>query len=317
MISQLRNLLLVALATTGIMASAGNDPDFLFKRQIKAHPAPAFEDVAGREYKFLIDATKAKGTPAEAFKVMWTQVKASATKQGFTVTEKDKNPLKIEMTTKEYFDTADHALWKQGYLIRITTKYKAGIADEKGKVTVKAIFEDPAKTIATPLEVVGVKSEEECQDNAGIGKGGQLVGYIEKGASFSVALDDLGKMTLGDFAKYMPELLKLGLSGDTKLVSNKAYSYRVRPGYVVLPGTEPCGVSMEGWSLKEDGPIFLYDFSYGYDGFTLYENPETHMQGELFMSKVLIGDLAGLALADDGKWGGSKVRIFLKRPITK
>jgi len=315
MISQLRNLFLIAVATTGVMAAEGSD--FLFKRQIQAHPAPKLEDVSGREYKFLIDAAKAKGTPADAFKDIWTQVKASAAKQGFTVTEKDKAPLKIEMTTKEYLDTIDQALWKKGYLIRISTKYKAGIADATGKVTVKAIFEDPAKTIATPLEVVGIKGEEECQDNVGTGRAHQLVGYIEKGASFTIPIDDGGKMTLGDFAKYMPELLKLGLPGDTKLTSKKAYSYRVRPGYVVLPGTEPCGVSMEGWSLKEDGPIFLYDFSYGYDGVTLYENPETHSKGELFLIKVLQGDLAGLALADDGKWGGSKVRVFMQRPATK
>ena len=315
MIRQLRNLLLVAAAATA--ALAGNGPDPLFKRQIQAHPAPKLDDVSGREYKFLIDSAKAKGAPAEAFKEIWTQVKASAAKQGFTVTEKSKAPLKVEMTTKEYLDTADQVLWKKGYLIRITTKYKAGIADANGKVTVKAIFEDSAKTIATPLEVAGVKSEPECQDNVGLGKDGKLVGYIEKGASFTVPLDDLGKLTLGDFGKYMPELLKLGVPADTKLVSNKAYSYRVRPGYVVLPGTEPCGVSMEGWALKEGGAIFLYDFSYGYDGLTLYESPETHLQGELFMSKVLRGELAGLALADDGKWSGSKVRVFMKRPITK
>jgi hypothetical protein len=184
-------------------------------------------------------------------------------------------------------------------------------------VTVKAIFEDPAKTIATPLEVVGVKGEPECQDNVGTGKGGQLVGYIEKGASFTVETDALGKMTLGDFAKYMPELLKLGLPAETQLISKKAYSYRMRPGFVDLPGTEPCGVSMEGWALKEDGPIQLYDFSYGYEDMTLYENPETHLQGELFLVKVLQGDLAGLALADGGTWGGSKVRVFMNRPITK
>jgi hypothetical protein len=314
MISPLRNLLLVAVAT---VALAGNGPDPLFKRQILAHPAPKLDDVSGREYKFLIDSAKSKGTPAEAFKAIWAQVKASAAKQGFTVTEKEKNPLKVEMTTKEYLDTADQALWKSGYLIRITTKYKAGIADANGKVTVKAIFGDLTKTLATPLEVVGVKGESECQDNVGAGKGGSLVGYIEKGTSFTVAMDDLGKQTLGEFGKYMPELLNLGLPADTRLVSNKAYSYRARPGYVVLPGTEPCGVSMEGWALKEDGPIFLYDFSYGYEDLTLYESPETHLQGELFMSKVLRGDLAGLALADDGKWGGSKVRVFMKRPITK
>jgi hypothetical protein len=315
MFRQLRHLLFVSVAAVAALAGNGQDP--LFKRQIKAHPAPQLEEVSGREYKFLLDPAKAKGTPAEAFKVIWDQVKATAAKQGFTVTEKDKTPLKIEMTTKEYLDTPDQALWKRGYLIRITTKFKAGVADTSGKVTVKAIFEDLAKTLAMPLEVVGVKGEEECQDNVGLGKGGTLVGYVEKGASFTVALADLGKMTLGDFAKYMPELQKLGLPATTPLVSSKAYSYRVRPGYVVLPGTEPCGVSMEGWALKEDGPIFLYDFSFGYEGFTAYENPQTHLQGELFLEKVLHGGLAGLALADDGKWGGSKVRVFMKRPISK
>ncbi len=315
MFRQLRHLLFVSVAAVAALAGTGQDP--LFKRQIKAHPAPALEDVSGREYKFLLDSAKAKGTPAEAFKVIWDQVKATAAKQGFTVTEKDKTPLKIELTTKEYLDTPDQALWKRGYLIRITTKFKAGVAEPTGKVTVKAIFDDLAKTLATPLDVVGVKGEEECQDNVGVGKGGALVGYVEKGASFTAAHADLGKLTLGDFAKYMPELLKLGLPGTTQLVSSKAYSYRVRPGYVVLPGTEPCGVSMEGWALKEDGPIFLYDFSFGYDGFTAYENPQTHLQGELFLEKVLHGGLAGLALADDGKWGGSKVRVFMKRPISK
>jgi len=317
MISPFRILLLVVVASTGALVSAGSDPEPLFKQQVQAHPAPKLEDVSGREYKFLIDPAKAKGTPAEAFKEIWTQVKASAAKQGVTVTEKDKAPLKVEMTTKEYLDTADQALWKKGYLIRITTKYKAGIADGKGKVTVKAIFEDPAKTIAAPLELVGVKGEAECQDNVGVGKDGRLVGYIEKGAGFSVALEDLGKMSLADFGKYMPELLKLGLPGDTRLISSKAYSYRVRPGFVVLPGTEPCGVSMEGWALKEDGPIFLYDFSYGYEDLSLYESPETHLQGELFLGKVLQVGLAGLALPDNGRWGGSKVRVLMKRPITQ
>lgn len=315
MIKPFRNLLLALVAATGALVTAGDDPAPLFKQKIAANPAPKLEEVSGREYKFLVDPAKAKGTPAEAFKAVWTQVKAAAAKEGFTVTEKEKAPLKAEMTTKEYLDTADQALWKRGYLIRITTKYKAGIADANGKVTVKAIHEDLAKTLAAPLEVVGVKGEQECQDNVGPGPKGQLVGYIEKGASFSVPLDDLGSLTLGDFGKYMPELLKLGLPAQTRLVSSKAYSYRVRPGYVVLPGTEPCGVSMEGWAMKEDGPIFLYDFSYGYEDLTLYESPETHLQGERFLSKVLRGDLAGLALADDGKWGGSKVRVFMKRPI--
>ncbi len=317
MLKSLVATLLVASLAGGALHLGAQESKPLYVRQTLAHPAPKLDDVAGREYKFLIDPAKTKNTPAAAFKDMWAKVQASAAKQGFTITEKDKNPLKVEMTTKEYLDTPDQALWKQGHLIRITTKYKSGLAADKGKVTVKAIFENLDKTLAAPLKVVGVKGESECQDNVGMAPGGGLAGYVEKGASFSVELTELGKMTLADFGKYMPELLQLGIPADTRLVSNKAYSYRARPGYVVLPGTEPCGISMEGWSLKEDGPIFLYDFSYGYEDLTLYENPETHQAGERFMTKVLFEDLAGLALPDNGKWGGSKVRVFMKRPITK
>jgi hypothetical protein len=79
----------------------------------------------------------------------------------------------------------------------------------------------------------------------------------------------LGKFTLGDFGKYMPELLKLGLPADTALKTTKAYSYRVRPGAVVLPGTAPSGVSMEAWSRTEGGAPFLYDFSFGYSDLIL------------------------------------------------
>ena len=317
MARHLMTLLLVAGMAGGGWALPAQEPAPLYLQQIQARPAPRLDMVEGREYKFLLDPAKTKAAPADAMKDIWTRVQAAAAKAGFTVKEKDKTPYKVEVTTKEYLDTPDQALWAKRYLIRITTKYKAGIADGAGKVTIKAVQEEPERTMATPLKVVGVEAEPECQDNVGPGPGGKLVGYVEKGTSFTVELADLGKMTLGDFGKYMPELLTLGLPADTKLVSNKAYSYRMRPGYVVLPGTEPCGVSMEGWTTRLDGPVYLYDFSYGYEDLTLYESPETHAAGEKFMSKVLIQGLADLALADNGQWGGSKVRVLMKRPIAR
>lgn len=310
----LTGLLAAALAASSF---AGDPPAPLFARTIAKYPAPLLEDVSGREFKHLFDPARTKATPEAAFKDLWGQVRAAAAKAGLQVTEKEKNPLKIELSTKEYLDTADQALWKRGYLIRITTKYAGGVADASGKVTVKAIHEDAGKTLATPLAVVGVKSEGECQDNVGMGYGGQLAGYVEKGSSFSVALADLGARTLGDFGKYLPELLKLGLPADTKLVSTKAFSYRVRPGHVVLPGTEPCGISMEAWTDKEGGAPYLYDFSYGYDDVDFYASAAIHAAGEAFLQKVICGELAALAMPEGGKWGGSKVRKLMNRPIPK
>lgn len=308
-------LLFAALVAAAGMATAADAPKPLYTQTIAKYPAPKLEGVGGREYKFLIDPAKAKGTPEEAFKAIWTQVKSAAAKTGFTVTEKDKNPLKIEISTKEYFDTQDQALWNKGYLVRITTKYKDGKADETVAVAVKAVFDDAIKTLATPLAVEGTKTKIEAEGNVGPAPGAGLVEIIEKGSTFNVKPADLGARTLGDFGKFMPELLKLGLPGTTKLVGTKAWSYRVKPGAVVLPGTEPCGVSMEGWAAKEGGAPYLYDFSYGYGDLDFYAVATTHAAGEQFLLKVVMGELSGLGMPDGDKWGGSKVRKLMNRPV--
>ncbi len=301
-------------APAGGLATA-DEPKPLYARTIAKYPPPKLENVGGREYKFLLDPAKTKGTPEEAFKDLWGRVRAAAEKWGFTVTEKEKNPFKIELSTKEYFDTPDQALWSKGYLVRITTKYKDGKPDETVGVTVKAIKDDALATLATPLAVPGLKVKTEAEGNVGPAPGGALVEIVEKGSSFNVKPDELGARTLGDFGKFMPELLTLGLPASTRLTGTKAWSYRVRPGAVVLPGTAPCGVSMEGWTAKEGGAPYLYDFSYGYGDLDFYAIAETHAVGERFLTKVLQGELAGLAFPDGEKFGGSKVRKLMNRPI--
>ena len=308
-------LLVAALVVASGVATAADEPKPLYAQTIAKYPAPTLENVGGREYKFLLDPAKTKGTPEEAFKDLWGQVKAGAAKWGFSVTEKEKNALKIEISTKEYFDTPDQALWGKGYLVRIATKYKDGKPEETVSVTVKAIHDDALKTLATPLAVVDLKAKTEAEGNVGPSPGGVLVEIIEKGSSFSVKPAELGAMTLGDFGKFMPELLKLGLPASTKLTGTKAWSYRVRPGAVVLPGTEPCGVSMEGWATKEGGAPYLYDFSFGYGDLDFYAIAETHAVGERFLVKVLQGEMAGVAMPDGEKFGGSKVRKLMNRPI--
>ena len=314
----LRTLLVATLVAAGTGIAFAADPTKpLYVRTIEKYPAPKLEDVSGREFKHLFDPAKTKPAADAGLKDLWIKVKAAAAKAGFEVTEKEKGAYKLDQSTKEYFDTPDQALWKQGYLIRLTTKYVAGVPDTSGKVTIKAIHEDPLKTLATPLKVEGVKSESECQDNVGFGPGGQLRGYVEKGSSFTIEVSALGGQTLADFGKYMPELLKLGLPAATKLVSTKAFSYRIRPGYVVLPGTEPCGVSMEAWCAKEGDKPYLFDFSFGYDDVEFYGNDKIHAAGEAFMEKVINGELKDLAAPNGEKWGGSKVRSLMNRPITK
>jgi len=313
--------LLSAFAALGGPASVAiaNDKP-LYVRTIEAFPSPKLDDVSGREYKVILDANKAKSSLNDTFADQWAQIKAAAAKRGFTVTEKDKNPLKVEMSTKEYFDTADQALWKAGYLIRISTKYKDGAPEDKVKVTVKAVNEPTAKILARPLTVVGIDADKvktEAEENVGFIPGGKLDGYVEKGADFSVKTTQLGAMTLGDFGKFMPELLKLGLPASTPLIGNKAYSYRIKPGAVVLPEVGPCGVSMEAWSTAEGATPYLYDFSYGYGDVDFYAIKAAHAEGEKFMVQVVKDELKSLLAADSDNWGGSKVRKLMNRPVGK
>jgi len=308
----------LAMATfAGGSAVAAEPSKALYLDTIETYPAPTLEKVSGREYKFLIDAAKTRPAMDEAFRDLWTQVKSAAARRGFMVTEKKKRPLKIETLTKEYLDTSDQALWNNGYLVRITTRYRNGKPDSTVSVTVKSIHEDALRALAAPLSVVGVgKVRTEAQENVGFGPGGRLGGYVEKGASFTVPRDTLGERTLGDFGKYMPELLRLGLPADTRLLGKNAFSYRIKPGAVVLPGTEPCGIEMEAWSATEGGAPFVYDFAFSCGGLDFYANGEIHVAGEQFMIKVMQGELGGLAGADGEKWGGSKVRKLMNRPIS-
>ncbi len=292
----------------------------LYQRTIATYPSPVLQDVGGREYKFLFDPARLPEKPEAAMGMIWERVKAAAAKHGFKVSEKAEGAFKLEQSYKEYFDTPAQDLWKKGYIIRITQKYKKGIPEHTVSVTVKAVNPDARVAMAVPLAVPATANVEklktEAEENVGPAPGGTLNGYVEKGTSFTVALDDLGKLTLGDFSKYMPELAKLGLPADTVLKGNRAYSTRMRPGSVDLPGTEPCGVSMEGWSVKPGEKPYLYDFSFGYGDLDFYDAAQIHQGGEDFSVKAILGELKDITMKDQEKWGGSKVRKLMNRPIT-
>jgi hypothetical protein len=303
------------VCVAGGVTFAQEQPGTLFAKTVAKSPAPLLAEVGGREYKCLFNIDKFPADPDLAFKDLWGKVKTASAKAGFKVEQKDKKHLKVELASKEYFDTADQDLWKKGYILRLTTKTKDG--EDSWAVTVKAVHEDAGRAMGTPLAVVGAKAKVEAEGNVGLGPDGQLREYIEKGASFPVTLPQLGNRTLGDFGKFMPELLQLGLPASAQLVGKKAYTYRVKPGAVVLPGTEPCGISMEAWAHTEGGKPFLIDFSFGYGDLDFYASKDVHVAGEGFMLKVINGELKDLLMPNSGNFGGSKVRVLMNRTIAK
>ena len=310
----LYSTLLAVSSHTGIIHAVETGP--VTAAMFKALPAPALAEVQGREYKFLVDPTALKPAMDEAFVDLWQQVTEAAQNRGFQITQKDKNAFKVDQSTKEYLDTPDKALWQAGYLIRLSTNYKDGKPEANTRVTVKSINRDTATVLKRQLKVTGGERVKiEAEDAIGFQPGGKLGQYIEKGASFTVAVDSLGARTLGDFAKFVPELSQIGLPLSTPLQGITAYSYRVKPGAVVLPSVGACGVSMEAWSKTLGGKPYLYDYSFGYGDIDFYAETEAHAVGERFMETVFGDQLYKLQPTDGERWGGSKVRYLMNRPL--
>lgn len=304
--------LLGLMGLAGLPVRSADTPHSIHQQMIERYPTPALKDLSGREFKFLVDPTQLPKEPKTAFTELWQRVATAAEAAGFSVTaRKDGKSSKVDATIKEYLDTPGQDLWKHGYILRVSTKAKKG--EDNRIITVKAIHQDVLRTLATPLTVLGAEATVEAEGNVGLGRNGRLGEYIEKGATWQVRLDQLGLLSLGDFGKFMPELLKLGLPPGTRLVSTRVYAVKIKPGQLVLPDAPALSVSLEAWSRTEGGEIFLLDLSYRSEG-DYYRNATAHRAAERFMAEVLCQDLKNLARPDSGNWGGSKVRALLNRP---
>lgn len=271
--------------------------------------------VEGREFKFLVDPAKVSPDQKKAFEQIWGEVKNVLVKNGVKVTEREKGAFNLTPLVKTFYDTPNMDLWKKGYLIRTTVSYKKGYPQAEMKVIVKRI-NGPAKTIInSELSLANGKGKASSEDNIGTGPKGNLYSYVEKGIGFKATRADLGEMNLKDFAAYVPQLAKLGLPADTKLVAYPAFGLRARPGVVELPGLDkPTSVSMESWSRVENGKPIVYDYSFGYGG-DFNAMTKAHASAEKAVEAIQKDLGQKLGMPDGGKYIGSKVRVLLKQPM--
>ena len=62
---------------------------------------------------------------------------------------------------------------------------------------------------------------------------------------------------------------------------------------------------------------YLYEVSFGYGDVDFYNAADTHTTGERFMTEVMREELGKLGSSETWKWGGSKVRRLMNRPLSK
>lgn len=271
--------------------------------------------VEGREFKFLVDPAKVSPDQKKAFQQVWGDVKAALEKNGVKVTEREKGAFSLTPLVKTFYDTPNMDLWKKGYLIRTTVSYKKGYPQAEMKVIVKRINGQAKDIINSELTLTNGKGKPSSEDNIGIGPKGGLYSYVEKGIGFKATRADLGDMNLKDFAQYVPQLAKLGLPEDTKLVAYPAFGVRARPGLVELPGLDkPTAVSMESWARTEGGKPIVYDYSFGYGG-DFNAMTKAHVSAENALNAIQKDLGPKLGLPESGKYIGSKVRVLLNQPM--
>ena len=281
----------------------------------------SLQKVGGREYKFLVNpklfSDGGKKDRKKRYRIIWEKLKKSAQEHGFKIKDRKKKPYKESKRTREYFDTADFKLRKQGYVIRISTKYKKNKPKYPFTLTVKeGSRRDFHRVLNSTISFSGThKGKTEIEENVSFAPDGGLRSSLEISKKIKLEPDDLGDMTLGDFGKVVPRLLKLGIPAQTKLRRHSAYSMKIKLGKVTLGDGVKAGIELEVW-LKNKGELpFVGEISYTVETDDYAGTAATHIQAEKFMKSVIGQVGRDIGFPNGTKWGGSKTRMLLNLPV--
>jgi|GEM_PF-1836169 len=297
--------LFVLLSVSVAMAASG----YLFEKN-KADFKSDIAKVESRSYKFL--ANPDSGKDAEALvESLLDKLKNVAQKEGFEYVERKKG-LDWRYSEKRYLDTPKLDLYKKGYVIRETYRFKKGAGPEQDKfvLTVKEMSpNDFMRLVNSKLgPVPGSESLVKFEENISLKEDGSLQSYFESAIGSKVSNEELGSRTLGDYGKLYPELLSLGLDASTQLVPVTGYSVQLKyGGFKLADGTVAEG-DIEVWTEGPGGKPWVAELAFDGSG---YDASVEHMKAEEdFFTKVFAGDMKALVLKDGYVYMGSKVRTL-------
>ncbi|MDT8899846.1 hypothetical protein [Anaeroselena agilis] len=205
----------------------------------------------------------------EGYIKFWTTVKVLAMEMGIPVTEA-KNPYKEGSRKIVYMDTKARDLSKMHYIIRERVKVKDG--NPEGLVDLTLRFRTSGVD-AVPSAAVGAASGIKASisyddDVAGFvgGIAGNNVSEMSASCSIKkIPSADLRGRSLGDYARYFPGLLKLGVPLDAPLT---AVNGKIVREFKVSPGEFDFGQGIIGeasislWFDYNTGKAIAAEFSF-------------------------------------------------------
>ena len=302
---------LLACALSLCMAAGAAQAAYLFEAN-----TAKFKDakkVSSRSFKFLATIDPAKDAEAN-IAVLRDAVIAAGKAEGYAYKEAKKGD-EWRYGEKRYYDTPAYDIYKKGYVIRETYRYaKGGTADpEKFVFTVKEMSPNDLNRIVTS-KLAPVKSLESLvkfEENISLADNGALQSYFESAIGARFKNKDLGARTMGDFAKFYPELGKLGIPAGAKFVPVTGYSTQLKFGAFVMPGGDEAKMDIEVWSRAPGGPIFVAEIAFDMNNDEGYESDAADMKdSEDFFLKVFGKAMKPRAMPGAGPYMGSKVRAL-------
>ena len=185
-----------------------------------------------REVKILIDATRLADRD-KAFADYWALVQQVAEEHGVKIRSKY-GGMKAKRRFIEFYDTADFAIRKTGYVLRKRVKMKKGRLSDKIEYALKFRSADAKVAAAAPMQAPDYDADIELEEDSGYDA--SAPDKIKRLFSKRIKVEteeDVGN-TLADYGKMFPVLLDLGIAPTTPLAAVNGIridEFKVSPGY--------------------------------------------------------------------------------------
>lgn len=253
------------------VSCAGNQPTIIEKETPEIVEPIAKYFLNSSEYKLLLNPENF-GDYQQGFAHYWDIIKTVAAEQGVEILENEE-PLKLGHKEVSFFDTENHDLRKNSFLLRQKVKYKDDHKKPGFEYGLKFRQENPEKTLALDLSM----AEGYVPKFDRIELESDVVYYSIKNDSLdvtyavsnSIQLEEQPQMTIAEFTKIYPILADLGIDPEAELglvAGIAADEWMVKPGKLDFGAGLHGRMDMTVWFLEtEAGVMSIPEFSFDHD----------------------------------------------------
>ena len=220
------------------------------------------------EYKLLLNP-KMFDNYVEGFEAYWKIIREVAAEEKIAVLVSE-HPLKLKQKQVSFFDTEKLDLRKEGFLLRVRTKYKKGKASPGNEYTIKYQRPGAQEALAVDLTLGEgyLPKDDEIELESDIVYFSKVNGaeQITYSLSNATIIDANPEMTVSAFSNIFPVLGKLSIPVSTELIKVaelSAVEWKVSPGILEFGHGLNAEMDITVWILEsENGPVNIPEFSF-------------------------------------------------------